>query len=71
MDSVKADLTLLKAAFDDYDASAINDISKRLQRVVSAPEIGDMVQKILRYKMAGAYDEAAALIDGILHGSAE
>jgi len=66
IDAVKLKLTGLKKAFDEYDASAMNEIATDLQKAASASDIGESITKILQYKISGEYDEAIELIDEVI-----
>ena len=66
MASLKAELSRLRAAMVDYDIAAINEAAKNLQVSTSAADIGDVIGKILQYKLVGEYDEAVLLIDAIV-----
>ena len=71
MDLLKDILSKMKAAMRDYDISAINEASKKLQAFTHTTNIDDPVlsqdiKKILRYKLIGEYDDAMLLIDKLL-----
>jgi len=66
IDSFKDDLTKLKTAFQEYNAHTINDIVTNLQKLKSAPAIGENINKILRCNLTGDFDEAIGYIDDLL-----
>jgi len=65
-DILLTELTMLKAAFDDFDASLISEITSKLQTYAQIPCIGNDIEKILHYKISGEYDEAAFVIDKVV-----
>ena len=68
MELLKAGLSKLKTALNDYDAATINESAKTLQKFTRAAGIGGKINKILQNKLIGEYDEAIAVIDEILEG---
>jgi HPt (histidine-containing phosphotransfer) domain-containing protein len=68
MGAFRSELARLKAAFDAYDAAAINEASRNLQDFVHDPSLSEAIGKILQLKLTGEYEEAALLIDGFMTG---
>ena len=67
LEVLKPELARLKTAMTDYDITAINEIAGKLQRFSQTAGAGDIVDKILQYKLTGGYDEAVLFIDEILN----
>jgi PAS domain S-box-containing protein len=63
---MKEELADLKAAMENFDAEAINRAADNLREYEIYTETGDIIGKIMKYKLMGDYDEATALIDGLL-----
>jgi hypothetical protein len=66
MDLLKDKLLKLKVAMIDFDTATINQEAKGLQEFTQASDVGDIVDKILKFKLLGEYDKAELLIDEIL-----
>ena len=63
--AVKATLTELKAALEDWDAGAIRHCAGKV-RNLNAPTPGGAVDKIMQKVLVGDYDEAVEQIDKLL-----
>jgi signal transduction histidine kinase/CheY-like chemotaxis protein/HPt (histidine-containing phosphotransfer) domain-containing protein len=63
---LEATLLKLKHALADYDVGGINDASAALQEHLPDSEFGNRIGAVLRHKLAGAYEEAAELIDQLI-----
>ncbi|MCL2792671.1 MAG: ATP-binding protein [Spirochaetaceae bacterium] len=63
---LRAELSKLKAALDNFDFDGINNAVQFLQGFTQADGIGDSISSILQYKLIGEYDEAILLIDALL-----
>jgi len=68
IESLKTELTRLKAAMLAFDSAKINEAAKMLEPFAQAADIGFRISRILQNKIIGEYDEAVVVIDMILHG---
>jgi CheY-like chemotaxis protein len=66
--SLEATLARMKDALLDYDIQGINEASAALQEHARDSEFGNQIGRVLRRKLAGEYEDAAALIDEIMAG---
>jgi HPt (histidine-containing phosphotransfer) domain-containing protein len=64
--TLAAELLKLKTAMEDYDTSEINNIAAALQEFENEGSAGEIIRKILQYKLIGEFDEAAAYINEIM-----
>jgi len=67
MGLLKADLTKLRKAFNEYNAPAINDLVKSLQKAAFTPDVGDTINEIIKCNIIGEFEEAIVFIDKILN----
>jgi len=63
---LKAELSKLKTAMDDFDSETIDSATNTLIEYEQAEHFGDMIKNILQNVLIGEYDEAVNLIDKLL-----